>query len=55
MTAIGNNERKRALELHRTMLRIRRFEEAAETAQRAGEIPGTLHLSIGQIPPYDGG
>ena len=48
MTAIGNNERKRALELHRTMLRIRRFEEAAETAQRAGEIPGTLHLSIGQ-------
>lgn len=48
MTDIGNNERKRALALHETMLRIRRFEEVAEIAQRDGEIPGTLHLSIGQ-------
>ena len=48
MTVIGGNERTRALALHRTMLRIRRFEEVAEIAQRDGEIPGTLHLSIGQ-------
>jgi TPP-dependent pyruvate/acetoin dehydrogenase alpha subunit len=48
MTDIGSNERRRALALHGTMLRIRRFEEVAEIAQRDGEIPGTLHLSIGQ-------
>lgn len=48
MTSLGGNERTRALTLHRTMLRIRRFEEVAEIAQRDGEIPGTLHLSIGQ-------
>jgi acetoin:2,6-dichlorophenolindophenol oxidoreductase subunit alpha len=48
MTSVNPNEAARHLALLRTMLRIRRFEEVAETAQRAGEIPGTLHLSIGQ-------
>ena len=48
MSLTGLDERKRALALYRTMLRIRRFEEVAEAAQRDGEIPGTLHLSIGQ-------
>ena len=48
MTSANSNEAARGLALLRTMLRIRRFEEVAETAQRDGEIPGTLHLSIGQ-------
>lgn len=36
------------LELHRQMLRIRRFEERAAQLYREGEIPGFLHLSVGQ-------
>ena len=36
------------LDLHREMLRIRRFEESAAALYRDGEIPGFLHLSIGQ-------
>ncbi|HVD02371.1 MAG TPA: dehydrogenase E1 component subunit alpha/beta [Candidatus Dormibacteraeota bacterium] len=36
------------LDLHRAMLRIRRFEERASELYRDGEIPGFLHLSIGQ-------
>ena len=36
------------LDLHRTMLRIRRFEKRASELYRDGEIPGFLHLSIGQ-------
>jgi 2-oxoisovalerate dehydrogenase E1 component len=36
------------LELHRGMLRIRRFEERASELYRDGEIPGFMHLSIGQ-------
>ena len=34
--------------LLRTMLRIRRFEERAEELYLAGELPGFIHLSIGQ-------
>lgn len=37
-----------ALALHRCMLRIRRFEERAGTLFKAGEIPGFIHLSLGQ-------
>ncbi len=36
------------VELLRTMLRIRRFEERAEELYLAGELPGFIHLSIGQ-------
>jgi 2-oxoisovalerate dehydrogenase E1 component len=36
------------LELQRGMLRIRRFEERAAQLYRDGEIPGFVHLSIGQ-------
>ena len=31
-----------------TMLRIRCFEERTEELYRAGELPGFVHLSIGQ-------
>jgi pyruvate dehydrogenase E1 component alpha subunit len=34
--------------LYRAMVRIRAFEASALEAQRAGEIPGPLHVSIGQ-------
>ncbi len=34
--------------LHRSMCRIRAFEETALAAHKAGEIPGPLHVSIGQ-------
>jgi len=37
-----------ALSLLRTMRRIRAFEEAALAGHKAGEIPGPLHVSIGQ-------
>ncbi|MFF7474229.1 pyruvate dehydrogenase complex E1 component subunit beta [Streptomyces sp. NPDC008092] len=36
------------LEMYRRMRRIRRFEERASDLYRATEIPGFLHLSIGQ-------
>ncbi len=36
------------LEMHRRMLRIRFFEEAVKRASERGEIPGGVHLSIGQ-------
>jgi acetoin:2,6-dichlorophenolindophenol oxidoreductase subunit alpha len=36
------------LQLLATMLRIRRFEEQTEELYRAGELPGFVHLSIGQ-------
>jgi 2-oxoisovalerate dehydrogenase E1 component len=36
------------LDLHRAMLRIRRFEERAAELYRDGAIPGFLHLSVGQ-------
>jgi TPP-dependent pyruvate/acetoin dehydrogenase alpha subunit len=36
------------IDLLRTMIRIRRFEERAEELYLAGELPGFIHLSIGQ-------
>lgn len=36
------------LELQRRMLRIRYFEEAVGKAAKRGQIPGSVHLSIGQ-------
>lgn len=36
------------LDMHRRMLRIRLFEERAATMVRRGQIPGTLHTSVGQ-------
>jgi len=36
------------LELHRRMLRIRGFEQRVAALYRDGEVPGFVHLSIGQ-------
>ncbi len=47
MTGGGDN-RARLLALYGTMCRIRAFEETALAAHKAGEIPGPLHVSIGQ-------
>jgi pyruvate dehydrogenase E1 component alpha subunit len=47
MSDPGDNLR-RLTGLYRTMVRIRAFEETALEAHRAGEIPGPLHVSIGQ-------
>src|SRR2546421_11934149 len=47
MSDPGDNLR-RLTGLYRTMARIRAFEETALAAQKAGEIPGPLHVSIGQ-------
>lgn len=47
MTTGGDN-RARLLALYGTMCRIRAFEETALSAHKAGEIPGPLHVSIGQ-------
>ena len=38
----------RLTELFRTMVRIRAFEETAMEAHAAGDMPGPLHVSIGQ-------
>ncbi len=38
----------RLVDHYRTMVRIRAFEETALAAHKAGEIPGPLHVSIGQ-------
>src|SRR5262245_34926225 len=38
----------RLIEHFRLMQRIRAFEETALAAHKAGEIPGPLHVSIGQ-------
>ena len=43
----GHNT-ERLFDLYRTMVRIRTFEETALEAHKAGEIPGPLHVSIGQ-------
>jgi len=43
----GDNT-KRLMDLYRTMVRIRAFEETALAAHKAGEIPGPLHVSLGQ-------
>jgi TPP-dependent pyruvate/acetoin dehydrogenase alpha subunit len=42
------DDRERALEMHRRMLRVRHFELAAKSVHAAGEVLGGLHLSIGQ-------
>jgi len=47
MTDPGDNLR-RLTDLYSTMARIRAFEETALAAHKAGEIPGPLHVSIGQ-------
>src|SRR4026209_1128131 len=39
---------ERLRELFREMLLIRRFEEKVEERFRAGELPGFLHVAIGQ-------
>ncbi|HEU5082985.1 MAG TPA: dehydrogenase E1 component subunit alpha/beta [Acidimicrobiales bacterium] len=36
------------VEMHRRMLRIRGFEQRVSTLYRDGEVPGFVHLSIGQ-------
>lgn len=35
-------------EMYRRMMRIRRFEEAVQQLAARGELPGSIHLSIGQ-------
>jgi pyruvate dehydrogenase E1 component alpha subunit len=45
---MSGDNRARLLALYVTMCRIRAFEETALAAHRAGEIPGPLHVSIGQ-------
>ena len=47
MSDSGDNLR-RLTDLYRMMVRIRAFEETALAAHKAGEIPGPLHVSIGQ-------
>ena len=37
-----------ALDLYRTMVRIRQFETTAGKLFAAGQLPGFIHLSIGQ-------
>lgn len=44
----GGDNRAALLALYTTMCRIRAFEETAMAAHKAGEIPGPLHVSIGQ-------
>ncbi len=46
--ATGGHNLARLHDLYRTMVRIRAFEEAALDAHKAGDIPGPLHVSIGQ-------
>ena len=35
-------------DLYRQMSRIRVFEQMTQSLKEAGEIPGSIHLSIGQ-------
>src|SRR3954465_11779566 len=44
----GTLSEERLREFLREMLLIRRFEEKAEDRFRAGELPGFLHVAIGQ-------
>ncbi|SFG96835.1 alpha-ketoacid dehydrogenase subunit alpha/beta [Streptomyces mirabilis] len=44
----GSVPAEQLLEMYRRMRRIRRFEERASDLYKATEIPGFLHLSIGQ-------
>jgi pyruvate dehydrogenase E1 component alpha subunit len=45
MTALSADK---ARDIHRTMWRIRLFEQAAAEHYRDGDLPGFIHLSIGQ-------
>ncbi len=45
---MASTEVQRALHLHRQMERVRAFELAAAKVLAAGELSGTLHLSVGQ-------
>lgn len=45
---IMNVDRDEALRLYRSMLCIRRFEEKAGELMAANQVPGFIHLSIGQ-------
>ena len=47
-TGTGTARIDQLLEMYRRMRRIRRFEERASDLYKATEIPGFLHLSIGQ-------
>jgi pyruvate dehydrogenase E1 component alpha subunit len=47
-TAPTGHNTRRWLDLFRTMVRIRAFEETALAAHAAGQMPGPLHVSIGQ-------
>jgi acetoin:2,6-dichlorophenolindophenol oxidoreductase subunit alpha len=46
--AAGNLSADEQLRLHRQMLLIRKVEEALAAAARAGELPGPVHLYVGQ-------
>lgn len=46
--ATGRFSDSEVLEMYRRMARIRRFEERTSELYRAGEVPGFVHLSIGQ-------
>src|SRR5215212_11828565 len=46
--ARGSLSEERLREFLREMLLIRRFEEKVEERFRAGELPGFLHVAIGQ-------
>jgi acetoin:2,6-dichlorophenolindophenol oxidoreductase subunit alpha len=48
MTELNGLPSERQLDLYRTMLLIRRFEERAAELRQAGFIPGFLHPYIGQ-------
>ncbi|MDQ6523930.1 thiamine pyrophosphate-dependent dehydrogenase E1 component subunit alpha [Nocardioides sp. LHD-245] len=52
MTAVRSQDvgvdRELAIDLYRTMRRIRQFETTAGELFAAGELPGFIHLSIGQ-------
>ncbi|MGW7544218.1 alpha-ketoacid dehydrogenase subunit alpha/beta [Streptomyces sp. NPDC054770] len=48
MTGVKSTHAEQLLEMYRRMSRIRRFEQRASDLYKATEIPGFLHLSIGQ-------
>ncbi|AXG83021.1 2-oxoisovalerate dehydrogenase [Streptomyces paludis] len=48
MSGVDSPHTEQLLEMYRRMRRIRRFEQRASELYRATEIPGFLHLSIGQ-------
>ena len=46
--AVTPATRDLVLDLHRRMVRIRRFEESSGKLVETGEMPGFLHLYVGQ-------